>query len=210
MRILHQLVTIGLLCTLLPTSNAVPIDIGDFSGNETVIDFENINPGESLMNQFAGLQITGGLFGDPFPNTTIQGNQEATNFTGISDISNPITILFDTSQSLFGALFASGTVSEGGTMLLEAFNQGSMVDSMTFMTDTILSGGNLFSSFGGFSVAEGFDMVRMSSLSGSFAFAMDDLRYEAVFSIPEPALWSLFGVGVVALLVTRRRTGHSA
>jgi hypothetical protein len=181
------------------TVGAVPIALDTFPDSEILLDFESISSSESITTQFSGLGVTfsGGLFGDPFPNSTIQGSMEATNYLSSANISNPITAFFSQVQRNVGFLGA-GTDTPGSTILLSAYLGSDLVDQSTFIADTILPGGTLPSVFVGLEVLQGFDRIEISRLDGNGAFSIDDFRY-----VPEPATAFLLGLG--SLLMTRRR-----
>ena len=187
----------GVLTTSLA---ADPIGMDDFSGLETLIDFETILPEEPITTQFSvlGLNFEPGLFGDPFPASTIQGTMEATNFNG--SITNPIVALFDEPQLRIGFLAAGDSIG-GSLILLRAFLSDIVVDEFTFTTDEILPGGTLPSVFAGLEVLGGFNRIEIRRLGGGGAFSIDDFRFE----IPAPGTLALFGLAGLCGTRLRRR-----
>jgi hypothetical protein len=201
------------LCTLLlflcsawgATSAAAPVGLAAFSGSETVIDFESLFDSELVTNQFAGLGVifSGGLNEDPFPDSSIQGNQEGVNFVSGCDT---IIATFSAPQNRAGALVAGDNFGNN-SIRFEAFLGAASVDSFTFDTGTtILPGGSLPSVFAALEVlGGGFDRLEITRTDDSTAFSLDDFRFEGV---PEPTTFVLAAVAFASLLASapRRRS----
>jgi len=167
------------------------------AGEITVIDFESINPSDPITTQFSdlGLIFDPGLFGDPYPSSSIQGNREATNFLSDPSITNPITADFASPQALVEFLVAGG--SRGGIIELHAFLGSDKVGVASFDTNDVLSGGTLPSALARIQVASGFDNIEIRRTDRNGAFSIDDFRFTAV---PEPSTFVLLGMGAISLL----------
>lgn len=145
--------------------------------NPTVIDFEDIGPNVPVSNQYSqfGVLFGPGLFGDPFPASTISGSREVTNFSQDVFITNPIVVTFTNPQTRVG-FWAASTV-DGGSIFVQAFLYSNLVVEAIFQMGGIQAGGNLPSVFVGLESPQGFDRLQISGLS-SPVFSMDEFRFE--------------------------------
>ncbi|MEM7409975.1 MAG: hypothetical protein AAF430_07065 [Myxococcota bacterium] len=194
---------------VLPSvATASGIDFDAFSGNETVIDFEDIAPNELITDQYAaeGVRFAGGLFGDAFGFTSIQGNQEGANFASGEPIQNPISISFLSSPELVG-MWVGGQQNSVDTIRLEAFRDGMLVDAIHVVPDTVAPGGTIPSRFAGLFVMGGIDVLEVSRITGNGSFSIDDLRFETP-PIPEPSAALIFAVGALLSRASIARRRH--
>jgi len=207
-------VIVFLLLLSLSSANAIPIGIGDFSGSETVIDFNSIPtgpPGTLINDQFAplGVIFSGSPFqGDPFSGSSINGSMTGVNFDDFGgNINNPITAEFSILQNRVGMFF--GTPNSVDTEVqMRAFRGERLLETQTFLgsAGNNLPGGNLATVFGGIFLETRFDRIDFSSLSALGAFEVDDFRFErsedsapGPAPIPEPATILLLCAGLLGL-----------
>ena len=185
---------------------ASPVSEADFTSASALIDFESIADSELITSQFQtlGVVFSGGFYGDPFPGSTIKGNQEGTNFSSSSNIKNPIIANFSVLQQRAGAWMGQHTSGIGDIILLQAFRGGLLVDEHRFRAGPALPGGNISSVFAALEIESGFDRLEFSGTSGNLALSIDDFRFEAV---PEPATITCVLLGI-ACCISRRRTSH--
>lgn len=212
---------LGIIAVVLAgaqASQASVIGLDAFSGEETLIDFNGIQPNESVTTQFAshGLYVFGGAFGDPFPDSSINGSRELTNFGAFAEVSMGLVLAFD--HLVHRAGFFATQFGEYSVIGVRAYRAGNEVFSNAYVVgQDVVPGGTLASVFAGLEVGGGFDqllitaevrMVRSRTIRP--AFSMDDLRFESLPAVPLPAGIVLLGAGVVGLgALSRRRTRKS-
>lgn len=183
------------------TGACAPIGQGAFSGAAKIVTFEGLLPGNSITNQFAGdgVLFSGGLYVDPFPNSTIQGNVEATNFLNSATITNPIVASFPTPVFRIGFLVAG--VSSPDSIRLSVFRNSVEVEALELITGATIAGGSLPSVFIGVEQPLGIDRIEISNPPGNGPFSIDDFRFE---SVPEPSSLALFCMTCMAMRLTCR------
>ena len=210
------MVIVFLLSLILSSAHAIPIGIGDFSGSETVIDFNSIPtgpPGTLITDQFApiGVTFSGSPFqGDPFPGSSINGTMTGVNFDDFGgNINNPITAKFSSLQNRVGMFF--GTIpSLDAKVQIQPYLGGQPIESelqeFEMPADLNLPEGQLLTVFGGIFLAGGFDRIDFSSISGLGRFEVDDFRFEksedrapGPAPIPEPVTILLLCTGLLGL-----------
>jgi len=196
----------GLLCSLMlvmtafaaSSVNATPI-LGGATGltNPTnVITFDELGnlQGQVITNQFSTLGATFNGFG--WDNAT-NGQAGSTGFAGGDLInglggapSGSMTISFN--SLVTGAAFAA--VDQGSIFTISSFLGGGLVETVN-----INIGFNPGVGFIGFENS-GFDTITISTVTNS-AIAIDTLQ----FSVPEPGVLALFGLGFGGLVLIRRK-----
>lgn len=172
----------ALLFGALAVSAAVStVTKGDFSGDETVITFEEIGQDEEITTQFAGDGVTfsGGLFGDlgaaSLFTASDPGLVTGCNFSSTVTSFPDITVDFDSSVTMAGF----DIITNGGddtTITVSKLSGGSPVPtgSATFATtipDTFIGVGD----------PDGFDSLLIEvSDNVNGAACINDLRFEGV------------------------------
>jgi len=196
----------------------VSIDIGSFSGSETVIDFNTIADEELITNQFTastGVTFSGAIYGmtNPgdigmFPNN---GGVIASNWLYSVGSSQGLSFSADLG-GVFTKVGFNVETNSGDDTTIEVLVNSVSGGSITFVTDTDGS------QFIAVEDTDGFDSITVSVQDNNNGFlAIDDLRFEGDGSVDAPAAVpvpssSLSGLlaliaGMLALgLFTLRRT----
>lgn len=167
----------------------VQIDLADFSGGESVADFD-LPFGEVITTQYDGLEVSGGLFSFPpatflFPNP---GTSVACDFAAT-------TATFDFDNTMQRAGF--DIITDTGTTSFETFvlESGAYVSTGAIMVDTSND-----SIFFGVEDLDGFDRLVISDLpTGSLC--MNDFRFELALP-PCDGGWANHGDYVSAVAAT--------
>lgn len=214
--------TLAVVCLPAAVASAAPIIVAGpspvtpFAG--TVIDFEGYAEGTLIDNEYAGVGVTFSQPGGgtpqidtiPPPFFAYSAGSGSNALTGTVDPQAPfITVsgliaTFATPMSDVGA-FMSDTAPLGN-YTISAFGAGNVLLESFVVPGATLTGGCATGvstlgcgAFVGFSRATA-DILAIQfgpSLASGDAFAIDDLRF-----VPEPALLSLLGLGL--LVATRR------
>lgn len=196
----HLVLFLSALLVLLAGSKqagAGMIVVGDFSGSETVLDFESLTDGELITNQFAPLGIV-------FVNPDVGFDVIARNRTfgivanveqggGSSGVVAPLELQFSVPVNKVGMDIVFGSVGFGIMYTLEIF------DSLnTLLDSTTLSLGAF-----GFIGLESSTTIAKATITGigsnlqSFNLNIDNVRFEA--TVPEPSTLTLWSLGAIAL-----------
>ena len=187
------------------------VNISDFSGSETVIDFNALSPGETITNQFDGdgLEITGtwqGATEDFVAQTGNTSNRVA--HIEVNSTPQSFSVLFDTPFQRVGYLMGTQSPDVGSIpqLVYHVFPRRNGIN---------LSAGNVFQhhttgvfdpGFIGWEDPDGIDEL-LFSISSTGNHYLDDIRFENLESIPEPSTLGLVALGLagVAVGVRRRR-----
>lgn len=197
-----SLIIMSLLCILNSNAEAVLtylLDASEFSGNETVIDFESISDGEVITNQFSSLGVSfyGDLTGDKVFGPPLLGSDTtAGQFEG-----SLVAAIFDTPMLRVG--FDIVTNDPDDTELVAyMFSGGSYTATGSFAFDTSVT-----PRFIGLEDSMGIDAIAFDARNiVSGVFIIDNFRFESA-SIPEPSTLLLLGSGLLGLGAVRKKLG---
>ena len=177
-----------------------------------VITFDEVAPqnGANALpaNQYSSLGVTiqatddsgtwgGNSAGNP-GNWGLQGTNGAA-FSGFNGDSYSMSLLFATNITSISLDASRSNGSQDGTITLQGFLNGSLVNS----TSVGLGAINTWSTLGLTGV---FDKVTISGTGTGFhPFGIDNINFSG--SVPEPATWAmmLLGFGGIGLTMRRRR-----
>ncbi len=213
-KLMTSIAVIGLMCASASRLPAATIGIGDFSGNETVVDFGNPNSDSvfSSPTTIGGLTFTvnsgaffviepAGFFSSLFSN--VPGASQLGTLRDAAATSD-VVLTFSTIVHRAGLLLSAGT-SVPATWEVTAFSGASPLGSVVVTQPA----GNQ-AVFAGLEFLQNITSVRVSETAGgnAGATAIDDVRFEAV---PEPSTLVLASGAAFGLLLVarRRRITHS-
>lgn len=197
------------LAPLAATQAAIitPIGIGDFSGNESLVDFGNVETGDPVeMQTIGGITFGFTVDGVPSSDATIAAGPGNTNHITIANIegdaSGTLSMVFPSLQRRLG--YGWSTTGVPGSTVVELF------DASNLSMGTYSIDGTYDPEFiGGFvGVQSSMPFIRAEVtwlVEVPNRFALDNIRFEP---IPEPAAIGLALAGImggsVALLSRRR------
>jgi hypothetical protein len=169
-----------------------------------VINFEEFpayNNGTSLTNEYAGIgvlfnsaddAVTWGGIGNGDPGNWFLEGTNGSQFLGFNGPSHSASMLFDSSIDSFMLDAARGGFGSGGTMTIDGYLNGGLVDSMSITFGNVNEWSTL-------SLSGAVDEVVMYG-SGIQGFGVDNIHWNKV---PAPSSVALLGLG--GLVATRRR-----
>jgi hypothetical protein len=185
---------------------AMLIGLGQFSGGETVVDFNSIGNEVLITNQYSGkgVSFSGALYGMTNPGDTNLfpangGGVIASNwlYSQGSNQGLAFTSTFSALQTRVGFYLENWPAQ---TATIELFNGMTSLGSVTFQTSS------LNAEFVGVEDQSGFDSVQFTNTSDVNGFyAIDDFRFENSNSVvPEPHSLALLGAGIAGLVGFQR------
>ena len=193
-----------LLSPMAATAAPIQIGIGDFSGSEPVLDFEEFTGNvDVISDQFAALGVSfNSIPVEPHADYGPTFAAAVAPFAGVN--------------ALFQGLKATGEeISFASAVTRVGFNFGSNVNINvpfeTYLGGVLTGSFNLITStntmpFFGFEDLAGIDrIVFLPELERGFVSQIDNLRWEGQVSVPEPGTLALLGIGLLGIGLARRK-----
>jgi hypothetical protein len=174
-----------------------------FSGNETLLTFEGVQPFQNVTSyggvgfQYVGQPAGSGLQGafDPSPHREF-GPQEGTILNQFMFNTTGVAMTF--SSEINRLAFELRTFpNSGGELSIDLLDHGTLVDSLA-----IPNRGTAEYLFYGFESTALFDEIILRG-PGDGRFGLDNLRFEDAPAAPEPGTMALIAVGACGLLGCR-------
>ncbi len=198
----NQLIAASML-VMSSASFATPIQLSDFSGSETLIDFSSgysISGNMVTVNGATFTSDTGNLgvnnWGSYFDN--ISG---ASLGNALSDLTSDTIIRFDAGTSInrFGLLLSTSPIT---TWTLSAFaSDDSLIESvsasMPNSSDAVFLGLESILDISYFTITE-------SGTGNGHISLIDDVRFESIANVSEPASIALLGLGLAGIGFSRK------
>lgn len=199
MKTLISRVAVAAAFAVTSSASAQPVTVAGPVSGSSVIDFNSIGAFTSLSNQFAGLGVsivsscfvTNNLFASSFGNDLMQAaNFDANRADCAGGSSYPnVTFNFASTINYFGL----NGISNGIIFLTNA--NGSIAGAAPNQNPA---------NFVGFTDATGFNSVTISADVNN-AFAIDNVSFSPMSTVPEPSSIALVAVGMLAVSAAARR-----
>jgi hypothetical protein len=175
----------------------------DFSGLESIVDFNNIANTKAIKDQFTNeFNVTfNGLVG--LTNSTdinrFNGSTIASNWIYPSTNLGPSwTATFTSTQNIVGFLAETNTNDD---VTIEAFLGGSLIGSVNFQNPN-----GVTPDFLAIQSISGFDRIQVTTGNQTAGFfAMDNFKFQSTAIVPVPGGIWLFGSALIGIIGTRKK-----
>lgn len=204
---MKQLIGIGMglfFCGLGGNAVAVPINISDFSGSETVFDFEGLgSPGDSLTDIGGVNFMLGTGVGVGYTNYS-DTSSYIDNATGLDSSGPYSTSMIITWDDMIDRVGFESRSNAGDDLVLQFTT---LFNGVVVETETVSFGTSEWG-WSGFETAYAFDQLVIDAENNvNGYFRIDNLRYENSNpnAVPEPTTMLLFGTGLLGLVGYNRK-----